>query len=64
MRADGDGRGDEMAWDGIGWVWQAGRPVSVSCACVTVSPVEHPSVGVDGLANPGCCGWRPVRQAT
>lgn len=40
----GDGRVDEMARDGMGWVWQAGRPVSVSvsCACVTVSPVEPP----------------------
>lgn len=35
----GDGRVDEMAWDGMGWVWQACRPVSVCvlclCDCVT-----------------------------
>lgn len=51
-----------MGWDGFGRL--AGLCLSVSCACVTVSPVEPPSVGLDGLANPGCCGWRPVRQAT
>lgn len=67
------GTAQTRGWDGMGWHgmglagWQQASAVSasVSCAlCDCVTRGAPPSVGLDGLANPGCCGWRPVRQAT